>query len=67
MSAYGLSKLLHSAAWSGLPAARQTRSGTSPGPSSLGFRCSFVAAGRVMAASACCRCWSTRRHGASRS
>eukprot|EP00955_Chlamydomonas_euryale_P003421 36679-Chlamydomonas_euryale.AAC.1 len=55
MSAYGLSKLLHSAAWSGLPtgaadAARDIARAILPG-----FRCSFVAAGRVTAASACCR------------
>eukprot|EP00955_Chlamydomonas_euryale_P003029 32078-Chlamydomonas_euryale.AAC.1 len=43
--------------------AQQTRPGTSPWPSSSGFQCSYVAAGRVTAASACCRCWSTRRHG----
>eukprot|EP00955_Chlamydomonas_euryale_P090589 364557-Chlamydomonas_euryale.AAC.1 len=56
MSACSLSKLLHSAAWSGLPwSVRRSRPGTSPRASSLAYRCSSVAAGRLTAALASCR------------
>eukprot|EP00955_Chlamydomonas_euryale_P007216 76302-Chlamydomonas_euryale.AAC.1 len=64
MSACGLSKLLHSAAWSGLPAGAAWDIAKAILP---GDPVQLCGAGRVTSASACCRCWSTRRHGASRS